>query len=181
MNILDLWMPIVVSAVFVWVFSALVWMVFPWHKSDFSKTTDEEAVRSSLKGLLPGYYNVPHVIDQNALKDPEVRRKFDEGPLAFITIVPSGLPNMAKNMVLSFAYYLLVGIICAYVVTRTSGADASYLQVFRITGTVAFVSYGFAYFQDSIWFGRPWSISAKSMLDAFLYALLTGGVFGWLA
>jgi hypothetical protein len=180
MNILDLWAPILVSSVFVWIFSAMVWMIFPWHKTDFSKTDNEDAVRSSLKGLAPGFYNIPHVLDQKALKDPEVQKKFEDGPLAYITIVPSGLPAMGGKLILSFVNYLLVGIVCAYMVTRTSVPDASYLHTFRIAGTVAFVSYGFAYIQDSNWFGRPWSITAKSMLDAFLYALLTGGVFGWL-
>lgn len=181
MNILDLWVPILVSSAFVWIFSAMVWMIFPWHKSDFSKTGDEDAVRSSLKNHAPGYYTVPHVPDPKALKEPDVRKKFEEGPLAFITIVPSGVPAMGGKLIFSFFLNVLVGVVCAYMITRTSAPDASYLHTFRIAGTVAFVSYGFAYIQDSTWFGRPWSITAKSMLDAFLYALLTGGVFGWLA
>ena len=84
-------------------------------------------------------------------------------------------------MVLSFLNSIFVGILCAYFVTRTTGNDASYIEVFRIAGTVAWVAYGVAYVQDSIWFGRPWSITIKSMIDALIYALLTGGAFGWLA
>ena len=181
MSILDLWMPILVSAAFVWVFSALVWMVFPWHKSDFGKTGDEEAVRAALKGLSPGFYNVPHCTDQKQLKEPEMQRKFEEGPSAFITVVQTGLPQMGGKMLAVFCYYIFVGILCAYFLTRTTGSDASYLQVFRVAGAVAFIAYGVAYIQDSIWFGRPVSITAKSLLDALLYGLLTGGVFGWLA
>ena len=181
MSILDLWLPIIVSAAVVWIFSAMVWMIFPWHKNDFSKTSDEEGVRAALKGLAPGFYNVPHVVDPKKLKEPETAKKFEDGPLAFITIVPSGLPPMGRNMALSFVYYLFVGVLCAYFVTRTFGAEADYLPVFRIAGSVAFIAYGVAYIQDSIWFGRPLSITAKSLLDAFLYGLLTGGVFGWLA
>jgi len=174
-------MPILVSAAIVWIFSAMVWMVFPWHKSDFAKTGDEESVRAALKGLSPGLYNVPHCRDQNAYKEPEMQARFEEGPLAFITIVPSGLPKMGGKLIASFLYYVLVGIVCAYVVSRTVATDASYLQIFRIAGTVAFIAYGFAYIQDSVWFGRPISITLKSFLDAFLYSLLTAGVFGWLA
>jgi hypothetical protein len=58
--------------------------------------------------------------------------------------------------------------------------NASYLAVFRIAGTVTWVAYGVAYIQDSIWFGRPWSITMKSLMDALIYGLLVGGVFGWL-
>lgn len=180
MSIIELWLPILVSAAFVWVISALVWMVFPWHKSDFAPTRDEEAVRAALKGLQPGYYNLPHCTDMKQLKEPEMQRKFDDGPLAFITIVPNGVPNMGAKLIGTIGYYILIGVICAYMVSRTAAADATYLQVFRIAGTTAFVAHGVAFIQDTIWFGRPVSITAKSLLDAFLYGLVTGGVFGWL-
>jgi hypothetical protein len=63
----------------------------------------------------------------------------------------------------------------------TGSADADYLEIFRITCTVAWAAYGIAFIQDSIWFGRPWSTTIKNLLDALIYGLLTGGVFGWLA
>jgi len=46
--------------------------------------------------------------------------------------------------------------------------------------TVAFVASSMALVPESIWFGRPWSMTAKNFVDALIYALLTGGVFGWL-
>jgi len=52
--------------------------------------------------------------------------------------------------------------------------------LFRIAGTISFVANGIAVIPESIWFGRPWTITAKNLLDALIYALLTGGVFGWL-
>ena len=181
MGIFSLWQAILASAVGVWLLSALVWMVFPWHKSDFSRTGDEEAVRAALKGLAPGFYNVPHVMSPAELKDPEVEKKYADGPLAFVTIVASGVPQMGGKLIASFVYNLFVGMLAAYMVSRTASADAHYLEVFRIAGTTAFMAYGVAYIQDSIWFGRPVSITVKSLFDAFLYGLLTGGFFGWLA
>ena len=88
---------------------------------------------------------------------------------------------MGGKLLLMFVYNLLVGILCAYFVSRTSAPGADYLAIFRIAGTVAFTAYGFAYIQESIWFGRPWSLTAKNLLDALIYGLLTGGTFGWLA
>ncbi len=177
---MSLWLPIVVSAVIVFIGSALVWMVLPWHKSDFRKTRDEEAVRGALKGSEPGYYMLPYCMDPAELKNEDVANKYREGPLAYITVIPSGIPSMGPKLVLSFVYYLVVGAICAYMVSRTvPGAD--YLHVFRVAGTTAFLAYGVAYLQDSIWFGRPWSLTAKNLFDGLLYGLLTGGTFGWLA
>lgn len=181
MTIFALWLPILVSAVFVFFASAIIWTAMPWHKSDFSKTSDEEGVRAALKGHEPGFYLLPYCIDQKELKNPDVQKKFIDGPLAYITVVPSGLPQMGPKLAMSFVYNVLVGIICAYLLSRTVGAEASYLTIFRVTGTVAFIAYGIAYIQESIWFGRPWSVTAKNMFDALIYALLTGGAFGWLA
>ena len=180
MSIIDLWLPILVSSVLIWIVSALIWTVLPWHKDDFSKVEDEEGARAALKGLSPGFYNVPHCVDQKALKDPATQQKFEDGPLAFITILPNGMPPMGRNMALSFLHGIFICVLCAYFVTRTVDPNASYLAVFRIAGTVTWVAYGVAYIQDSIWFGRPWSITMKSLMDALIYGLLTGGVFGWL-
>jgi hypothetical protein len=88
---------------------------------------------------------------------------------------------MGGKLVASFMYYIFVGAMCAYFVSRTLSPDAAYLQVFRVAGAVAFIAYGAAYIQDSIWFGRPIGITAKSLFDALLYGLITGGTFGWLA
>ena len=180
MSIIDLWLPILISSVLIWIVSALIWTVLPWHKSDFSNVEDEEGARAALKGLSPGFYNVPHCVDQNALKDPAMQQKFKDGPLAFITILPNGMPPMGRNMVLSFLHGIFICVLCAYFVSRTVEPNASYLAVFRIAGTVTWIAYGVAYIQDSIWFGRPWSVTTKSMMDALIYGLLTGGVFGWL-
>lgn len=177
---MSLWLPIVASAALVWIASAIVWMAMPWHKSDYAAVPDEEAARRALKGMAAGNYMLPYCIDPKDIEKPELRRKFEEGPLAYITVAPNGVPKMAGKLVSSFAYNLLIGVLCAYMVSRTVADSGDYLAVFRIAGTVAFVAYGIAYIQDSIWFSRPWSLTAKSFLDALIYALLTGGVFGWL-
>ena len=168
------------AAVIAFIASAAVWTVLPWHKSDYKKAYDEEGVRHALKGADPGLYTVPHCPDPASLQDEEVRQKFIDGPQAFITVVPNGLPQMAPKLVMSFLYNVLVGVLCAYFVSRTLDAEASYLAVFRISGTVAWIAYGIAYIQDSIWFGRPWAITMKALMDALIYGLLAGGVFGWL-
>jgi hypothetical protein len=156
-------------------------MAMPWHKNDWGKTADEEAVRDALRSTAPGMYTVPNVTNQADFNKPEVKQKLIDGPQAFITVLPSGLPSMGGKLVLMFAYNLVIAIICAYFVSRTAAPGADYLAIFRVAGAVAFVSYGAAYIQESVWFGRNWSMTAKNILDALIYALLTGGIFGWLA
>jgi len=180
MTIITLWQPIIASAVIVFLAGAVIWMVMPWHKTDWRKTEDEEAVRAALSSTQPGMYTVPNG-DPAQFKDPAMQQKLIDGPQAFITVVPSGVPQMGGKLVMMFVYNLLVAILCAYFVSRTIAPGSEYLAVFRVAGAVAFVAYGFAYIQESVWFGRSWSATMKTFLDALIYGLLTGGAFGWLA
>jgi hypothetical protein len=181
-TILSLWPAILISAVLVWIASAIIWTILPHHKSDYKGLPDEEAARNALQpqDLKPGQYDIPHIASRADIKQPDVLKKFNDGPVGFFTVVPKGMPPMAKGMILSFIYYLIVGILIAYVTSRTLSPGVEYLTVFRLTGVVAWLAYGFGIFQDSIWFGRPWSSSLKHLGDTLIYGLLTAGVFGWL-
>lgn len=179
-SITSLWMPILVSAALSWVASALIWTVMPHHRNDFGKVPNEEAARSALKDLEPGQYNVPHMTTRAEAETPEGRAKFNEGPNAFITVLPRGMPSMGRSMVLQFIFYVFVGVFIAYVAGRTLAAGTDYLAVFRLTGAVAWFAYGIAVIPEAIWFGRPWSSIVKNLIDALVYALLTAGAFGWL-
>ena len=175
------WLAILLSAVVVWIASALVWMALPHHKKDYKQLPDEDAAINTLRpqNLKPGLYNIPHCKSWDEAKKPEIVEKFNKGPIGFLTVLPNGMPNMAKSMVLSFAFYLVVSVVVAYVVSRTVHPGADYLRVFRIAGVVAWLAYGMSAVQDAIWFGRPWSQIFKFQFDALFYALLTAGVFGW--
>lgn len=177
-----LWLPILLAAVLVFVVSAVVWMVLPHHRKDFRGLSNEDRVREALDagGVTPGQYTIPHAPSREEHRSPEMQEKYDEGPNAFLTVLPRGTPSMGKQFVLWFLFSVVVGAVCAYVAGRTLGPGAAYLEVFRVTGTVAWVAYGFAYVQEGIWFGRPWSFVFKQLFDAFLYALVTAGAFGWL-
>ena len=182
-SIFSLWLPILLSAVLVFIVSAMVWMVLPHHKKDYKGLPDEDAARSALtpQNISPGQYDIPHIPSPDAIKDPEVKKKFDDGPVGFFTVLPSQVPNMGKNLVLSFIYYLVVGILVSYIASRFLAPGAEYLSVFRLTGFVAWMAYGgMGLIQDAIWFGRPWSAVIKHLFDSLLYGLLTAGVFGWL-
>lgn len=180
MGIFDLWLPIVATAVTCFFASSAIWMVFKWHNSDYRRTEREDEVRDALRGASPGFYTVPHCADYADMAKPEMAEKMAAGPVAYVTVVPNGMPPMGPKMLGMVVYFLFVAVLCAYVVTRTLPPDADYLAVFRIAGTVAFIANGIAVIPESIWFGKPWSITAKNLLDALIYGLLTGGIFGWL-
>ncbi|MDH3414510.1 MAG: hypothetical protein OEM98_18780 [Gammaproteobacteria bacterium] len=178
----SLWLAIVLSAVLVWIASALIWMVLPHHRSDFKALPDEEAAREALgsQSLAPGEYDIPHCASMKEMQQPESRRKFEQGPVGFITVLPNRPPPMSRNMALTAVFYLIVSTLVAYVASRSLAPGAEYSSVFRLTSVIAWLAYGFAVVPDAIWFGRPWSGVVKTLVDALAYALLTAGVFGWL-
>ena len=180
MSIMDLWLPILVAAIVCFFASAVMWAALKYHNRDYRKAADEEAVRAALKGSAPGYYILPFCLDPAEAKNPEMEKKFDEGPLAYITIGKNGMPSMGPKMALMFVYFVIVSVLAAYFVTFSVTPGAEYLHVFRVAGTVAFIANSFALIPESIWFERPWSMTVKNFIDALVYSLLTGGIFGWL-
>ncbi len=54
------------------------------------------------------------------------------------------------------------------------------MRVFRLTSTVAFAGYALAVLHDWIGYSRSATYTLKTMCDGLVYALLTGGVLGWL-
>ena len=177
-----LWIPILLSAVIVFVASSILHMVLPFHKSDYRKLPEEDKVLDVLRGvgLTPGpAYCFPHSTHKE-MKSPETAERFKRGPVGLLTVMPSGLPAMGKFMGLWFLYSVVVGIFAAYLTGRTLGPGTPYLQVFRVAGTTAFLGYSLAHIQDSIWKGQPWGVTAKHIIDGLIYGLLTAGTFGWL-
>ena len=178
---LSLWLPILLSAVFVFVLSAVIHMALPWHKNDFKQMPDEDNIRAALRPFKvpPGDYMLPMCTGGN-YNSPEFKAKLDEGPNQVVTVLPNGSSSMGPTFVQWFGYLVLVSFFVAYVASRSLAADAHYLAVFRIVGTVAFLAHAAALWPQSIWFRRSWSTTLKSTIDGLVYALVTAGTFGWL-
>jgi hypothetical protein len=177
-----LWLPILLSAVIVFVASSLIHMVLPWHKNDYPKVPDEEALRGALRPLAlpPGDYMVPRPSSREELRNPAFIEKYRQGPNVILTVLPTGSMSMARNLGQWFVYLLAVSLFTAYVTGRTLPGGTPYIQIFRIAGAVAFLGYAAALWQMSIWYRRSWSTTLKATVDGLIYALLTAGTFGWL-
>jgi hypothetical protein len=180
--IAQLWLPILVATVLVFVASSLVWMVLPHHKSDARRLPDEASALAALgkQDLAPGLYRFPWANSMAEMKDPAFVEKLKKGPVGLLTVRPSGPISMGRAMGLWVLYLVLVGIVVAYVTGRVLGPGTPYLAVFRVAGTVAFLTYSGALLPAAIWWGKPLSVTVKEILDGLLYGLLTAGAFGWL-
>jgi len=176
-----LWLPILLAAVIVFIASSIIHMVLPYHRSNYKKLPDEENLRKVLRAanLTPGLYHTPYCTHKE-MNTPESKAKFAQGPVALITVFPSGPPNMGKFLGQWFAFCVVVGIFVAYLAAHTVLRGASYRHVFGAVGVAAFLAYGVAILSNGIWKGQPWSVVAKEVFDGLIYSLLTAGTFGWL-
>ena len=181
-TIAALWLPILLSSVFVFVLSAILHMVLGYHNKDFKKLPDEDGVMDALRkfNIPPGDYAMPCAGSSAGMRNPDFKAKMDKGPVALMSFMKSGQPKMGKPLVLWFCYCVVVSVFAAYITSRAVGWGTPYLNVFRFAGCSAFMCYALALPHESIWFNRSWSTTIKSILDGLLYALVTGGVFGWL-
>ncbi len=180
-SLVALLIPVLLSAVIVFIASSIMHMVLPYHRSDYRQLPDEDKVLPSLRsaGLTPGLYNFPHCTHKD-MKSPAMQEKFKQGPVGFLTVIPSGPVAMPKFLILWFIYCLIVGFFVAYLAAHTVAPGAQYLAVFRVVGTAAFLAYGLGNLSNGIWKGQPWSMVFKESFDGLVYGLLTAGTFGWL-
>jgi hypothetical protein len=177
-----LWLPILLSAVIVFLASSILHMVLPFHKSDYRQLPEEEKVLDAIRasGATPGRVYFFPFTTHKEMKSPATMEKFKRGPVGLLTVIRSGPPAMAKGLAQWFLYCLVIGVFVAYLTGRTQIHGTPYLEVFRVAGTTAFLGYAAAQAQDSIWKGQSWGVTFKHVCDGLIYGLLTAGTFGWL-
>ncbi len=180
--LLSLWLPILISAVLVFFASWIIHMFLPYHRNDYSKLPDEEAVMDALGkfNLQEGDYHFPHCAGPKDMASEAFAAKMKKGPVGLLTVIKSGPPTMGKELGQWFLYCLIVSVIAAYITSQSLPVGTAYLKVFQIAGCTAFTGYSLALLQDSIWYKRRWSTTFKNMFDGLVYGILTAGVFGWL-
>lgn len=180
--LVQLWLPIVVSAVLVFIASSLIHMVFKWHNPDYLKLANEDEVRAVVRASKPppGQYMIPHCQDMKAMRSPEFQQKYKDGPVGFLVLREPAAPSMGPALAQWFVFTLGVSVIGAYLASRTLPDTATFGQVLRVVATTAFLAYGGGSIIQAIWMGKPWVSTAKEILDGLIYGALTGATFGWL-
>jgi hypothetical protein len=177
-----LWLPILLSAVFVFIASSIIHMAPLWHRGDYPAVPNQDQAMSALRpfAIPPGDYMMPRAGSMAEMNTPEFKEKINQGPVMVLTVFPNRGFSMGRNMSLWFLYAIVVSFLAAYVAGRALAPGTHYLQVFRFAGTTAFIAYSAALWHQSIWYGRAWSLTIKQTVDGLIYALLTAGTFGWL-
>jgi hypothetical protein len=178
----SLWIPILVSAVLVFIASSIIHMVLKYHNKDYARLPNEDAVRAAIRAGNPpaAQYIIPHCADMKEMEKPEMKQKYIEGPNAVLYLRQPGEPSMGKSLTQWFFFILVVSFFTSYVAVHSIPAGAEYLQVFRVVGAVGFLAYGMGPIPAAIWMGKPWRVAWKELFDGLVYGLVTAGTLGWL-
>ena len=181
-SMIDLWLPILLSGLFAWIASALIHMLIKYHNSDYKKLNNEESISKAIEesGTPVGFYTMPHCEDMKEMNDPAVQEKFKKGPIAIITIMENGLPPMGKLLTQQLLFFVLGSLLIGYIGSLGLSQASDFGDVFHLLFISGFIGFGWASIPNSIWFGHPWSVTVKYLIDAVIYSAVIAATFGWL-
>jgi len=182
MTILTLWLPILLSAIAVFIVSSIIHMVLGYHDNNYKKLPDEDAFLDQVGKLdiPPGEYMYPFCAGHKDMQSEGYIDKLNKGPVGLMTAMPKGPFTMGKNLINWFIYSIIVGIFSAYIAMQSLTVDSSFRLVMHTVAIASFSGYALGLIQDSVWYNRAWSTTLKLVFDGLLYALATGAVFAWL-
>jgi Flp pilus assembly protein TadB len=182
--LVHLWLPIVASAVAVFVGSALGWMLVGHHKGDMNKLTEEQDRKliEALKtlNLAPGVYGYP---DMHKKMTREEQKKCYEtmfqNPVGMLRVWKH--PHMGVNMFKTFLVNVVVSVFIAYIGwTAFGAAPKSFMQHWQLLGTCGVLAYSFSFIPCEIWYQQTRRALTTMFIDGVVLGLLCGAVMSWL-
>ena len=176
---MSLLLPIVLSAVAVFILASIIHMAMPWHKSDYAKVPDEDGLMAAMRpfALPPGDYMMPRPTSREDMRSPEFMAKRTRGPVAVMTIMPGGPFSIVPSMGAWFVFSLLVAAVAACMTGAVHAPGANGHGVFHYAAGITFLCYAMGEVPLSIWYGRKWSTTLKNAFDSLLYGVATGLIF----
>jgi hypothetical protein len=173
--------PILISAVVVFVASSILHMATPWHKNDFLTLANQDSVMGALRqfSIPPGDYFLPKAASMDEMKTPEFTAKMTQGPVVLMTVVPGGPISMGKPLAQWFLFSVVVSLFAAYAAGVGLAPGTPYMTVFRVVFTATFAGYALGVWPFRIWYRRSLGTTIRATIDGVIYAALTAGVFGW--
>lgn len=180
--LLALWLPILLSAVAIFVVSSLIHMLFKWHESTYRKLGNEEEVRAALNAGAPGpgMYVLPHCTDMKRMQEPEMLARYTEGPVGFVTLRRAGPPSIGVPLMQWFLFTVAVAALSALITVQAIGLHAQGQQAGHMIGLISLMVYAVGGLPEGIWMARPWRSVALHALDGAIYATVTALTFMWL-
>src|SRR5437879_12684581 len=140
--LVSLWLPILLSAVGVFLGSSVLHMFTGWHKSDYRQVPNEDRVMDMLRPLAipPGDYMMPRPESTEQMRSPAFVEKFKKGPVMMFTVMPGGSMAMGKNFIQWFLFSVVVGLLGTIVAGNALPPGAGSRAALPFAGIPAFVA-----------------------------------------
>jgi hypothetical protein len=164
----------VLGGVVLFVWSAISWMVLPWHNATIHQFANGDAVAQSVAANAPasGVYGYPN---QN---DTDAEAKMVSGPFLFVAYKTGGMKSMATPLIEHFLTLLVVALLATWLVGKTAGLSY-WGRVIFIT-VMGFTAAVFCIFPNWTWLsfdsGFVMAEMADTTIGAFLSALVIAKV-----
>ena len=173
----DLWLPILITTIVLWISSTVAWMVMPHHFGDRRKIDCEDELMQFVEqqNIAAGNYMFPYPEKASDMNKPEHMQRYAKGPRGTLNVY-NAVP-MPVNVGLTVLYFAVTVSIIAYithVACQTADNSTDFMRVFRISGTIGMLTYASNNVLNRIWFRqRVWT----DMVDGIVYGFLLGIIF----
>jgi hypothetical protein len=178
--LIPLWLPILLSAVAIWIASTMAWIALPHHKQDFIGLADEDGFMDYIRrsGIEPGNYLFPDFRDREAMKSEKTCKALKEGPVGHLSVWQTPV-TMGGKMVATLVVYLVVSTLIAYLTRVAIPGAAPFPKVFQVAATAGILAYCFSFIPNALWFGSYKRTIVATFIDGLVYGAITGAIFAW--
>jgi len=162
-SVSELWLVILLAGFLCWVASALIHMLVKYHNADYKPLSNEEDVSAVLAAQSPepALYTMPYCSDMKEMGEASMQKKFDDGPVAMITVMPNGMPPMGKLLSQQILFFIVGSFLIGYLATISLAANADSMMIFRQVLIASFLTYGWGQIPYSIWMGAQFGLMIK--------------------
>lgn len=162
------------GAIILFIWTALSWMVLPWHCNTLKKYTDEKSVAAIIKTNTTesGIYVLPHMCDSTMSKEEHMQASA-KGPLVFSVIRRDGYNfSSPKPYIGAFVIYLVGAFFVTYLLLQTR--DSTYLNRVWFVTVFGIAAGILAVFPNWNWWGFSLDYTLVGFLDFVIGWFLAG-------
>ena len=174
MFLLDLWLPILLCGIALFIASFVSWVILPHHFGDYKKLDDEDGMMEKVRSMnLPaGNYMFPQAESKQAMSSPEYAEKYKQGPRGTLNVYD--MPNMGVNLGKTLLFFLLTSAVIGYVTQQACPNGSEFMKVFRVAGTIGILVHASSGMLNGIWFRTR---LIMQFVDGIVYGLILGLIF----
>lgn len=153
----------VLAGIVLFIWSALSWMVIPWHDKTMTGFTDDKAVNDVIRAnaKTSGVYFSP--ADQNRVAN---------SPNVYAAVRVEGMASMTKPLIVSFLIDVVSALLVAWLLLQTT--SRSFMGRVCFVVTVALAVGVIARLPDWNWWGFPAGYTMVTIFDLIIGWFLAG-------